>query len=73
MTGLAGDLENEDIRESYPFVLAKLLEGGRDDILVLKGQMLVVEQHFDSFGDIFAGAVVNGIEDPGCERWSGTA
>lgn len=36
MSALAGDLENEDVREGYPFVLAKLFNRSRDDILVLK-------------------------------------
>ncbi len=66
MPALAGDLENEDVREGYAFVLAKFFNGSFDHILVLKRQMFVVEQHFDGFDDIFAGAVVNGIEDPGC-------
>ena len=65
VSALAGDLENEDIREGYTFVLAKLFNGSLDHVLVLKRQMLVAEQHLDGFGDIFAGAVVNGIEDPG--------
>jgi hypothetical protein len=62
----AGDRESESVREGYTFVLAKFSDGSRDHILVPKGQMLVVEQHFDGFGDIVAGAVVNRIEDPGC-------
>lgn len=66
VSALAGDLENEDIREGYTFVLAKLFNCSLDHVLVLKRQMLVVEQHLDGFGDIFSGTVVNGIEHPGC-------
>ena len=54
MASFARDLEHEAIGESQARLLPEPIECSGHDFVILNGQMLVVEEDLDRFGD-FAG------------------
>src|SRR5687768_13711151 len=67
---LPGNLNHEAIGETSGWVPSKLLDRRGDDLGVLYGQVLVVQEHFDSRCDRFRSSIVDRRKHPRhfCDR-----
>ena len=64
MASLACDLDQEAIGESKSRSLVKLIECGCHHLVILNGQILVVEKDLDCSGDLRRSAIVNSVKHP---------
>jgi hypothetical protein len=65
MTSLSCDLEDQTVRKTERRTLSKTFDRSGDSVRILKGQLLMIEQHLDRGGDRLRAAIVNGCQDPG--------
>ena len=57
--GLPCDFDEKAIREPEPRPLQELVQGGSHDLVILNGQVLMVEEHLNGLGDLGRTAIVN--------------
>lgn len=64
MTGFAGNLNDQAIRETQCGAPSEMPYGGAYNINVLNRQMLVIQQHIDRGSDLFRRPFVHCIQHP---------